>query len=54
MMCINIGDVAVITSRVVDYYCIIFHISKSDGINLLENSVLNDLRYIRDTFQKNQ
>ena len=45
MICTNISVFAVITAKI-DYCSIIFYLSKSDAINLLENSVLDDLRYI--------
>ena len=38
--------IAIITIKNVDYRCIIHHISKSDAINLLENSVLENCGYI--------
>ena len=40
-----INDVAIITVKKVDYCCIIDN-SKSEGINLLKNSVLEDHGYI--------
>ena len=43
---VNISDVAVITVKNVDYHCIIHNISKSEAINLLKNSVLEDRGYI--------
>ena len=46
MLCVNIGDIAVITIKNVDSRCIIHNISKSETINLLENSVLEIGRYI--------
>ena len=42
MLCLNISDIAIITVKNVDYCCIIHNISKSEAINLLENSVLGD------------
>ena len=47
MMYKNISDIAIITVKGVDYHCIIFDISKSDATNLLENSVLDDIGYIK-------
>ena len=44
--CLNISDIATITVKNVDYRCIIYNISKSEAINLLENSVLEDRGYI--------
>ena len=45
MLCLNISDIAIITVKNVDYRCIIYNISKSEAINLLENSVLKDRGY---------
>ena len=47
VLCINISDIATITVKNVDYCCIIHNISKSEAINLLENSVLEDREYIK-------
>ena len=46
MLCLNISDIAIITVKNVDYCCIMYSISKSEAINLLENSVLEDRGYI--------
>ena len=46
MLSVNITDIAIITVKNVDYRCIIHNISKSEGINLLKNSVLEDHEYI--------
>ena len=47
MSCINFCDIFIITvKKSVDYSCIIHEISKSDAINLLENSVLDYCWYI--------
>ena len=43
MLCLNISNIAIITVKRVDYRCVIYKISKSEAINLLENSVLEDL-----------
>ena len=45
MMCINISDIAFITVKNVDYRCIMYNITKSEAINLLENSMLEDRGY---------
>ena len=37
-----ISDIAIITVRNVDYCCVIYKIKKSEAINLLENSVLEN------------
>ena len=43
---INISNVTIITVRNVNYCCIIDSITKSEAINLLKNSVLEDPGYI--------
>ena len=45
MLSVNISDIAIITVKNVDYRCIILNISKSEAINLLANSVLEDRGY---------
>ena len=47
ILCPNLSDIAVISVKNVDYHCIIHNISKSEAINLLENSVLEDRGYIQ-------
>ena len=39
----NINNISIIAVKVILYYSIIYDVSKSDAINLLENSVLDDL-----------
>ena len=46
MLSVNISDITIITVKNVDYRGIIHNISKSEAINLLENSVLEDRGYI--------
>ena len=46
MLSANISDIAIITSKNVDYRCIIQDISKSETINLFKKSVLEDRGYI--------
>ena len=46
ILSVNIRDTAIIIVKNVDYCCIIHNISKSEAINLLENSVLEDRGYI--------
>ena len=46
MLCLNISDIIISTVKNVYYRCIIHNISKSELINLLENYVLEDRRYI--------
>ena len=43
---VNISNNAIITMKNVDYLCIIHNISKSEAINLLKKSVLEDRGYI--------
>ena len=43
MLCLNKSNIAIITVKNVDYHCIMYNISKSEGINLLENSVLDSI-----------
>ena len=45
MLSLNIRDIAIITVQNVDYRCIIYNISKSEAINLLKNSALEDRGY---------
>ena len=40
ILCLNLGNIAIITMKGVFYCCIIYDISKSEAIHLLENSVL--------------
>ena len=42
----NINHIAIITVEGVASHCVIHNISKSEAINLLENSMLDDCRYI--------
>ena len=46
ILCLNISDIVIITVKNIDYHCIIHRISKSEAINLLETSVLEDRGYI--------
>ena len=46
MLSVNISDIVIITIKNVEYRCIIHNISKSEAINLLESSVLEDRGYI--------
>ena len=46
MFCLNISNITIITGKNFDYRCIIHNISKSEAINLLNNSVLEDPGYI--------
>ena len=42
MICLNVSDIVIITVKDVDFCCIIYNISKSKAINLIENSALDD------------
>ena len=42
----DINNIAIITVEGNDYRCIIYGVSKSDTIHLLENSVLGDCGFI--------
>ena len=46
MSSVNISDIAIITVKNVDCCCVIHNITKSEAINLLKNSVLEDRGYI--------
>ena len=48
MLCLNNSDVAIINVKKVDYRCIIDNISKSEVINLLKNSDLENREYIQE------
>ena len=42
MFCINLSDISIITRKGFDYHCILYEITKSEAIHLLENTVLED------------
>ena len=46
MLSLNVSDITLIAVKGVDYHCIIHGISKSEGICLWENSVLDDGMYM--------
>ena len=46
MLYVNISDIAIITTKNVNYRCIIHSISQTEAINLLENSFLENGGYI--------
>ena len=46
MIGVNISDIAIIPIKNVYCCCIIYNISKSEAINLLEDSLLEDCVYI--------
>ena len=43
MLSVNVSNIAVGTVKNVDYRCIIHNISKSEAINLLKDSVLENI-----------
>ena len=45
-MCLNISDIAVITAKGFDCYCILFDVSKFEPIHLLKNSLFDHPRYM--------
>ena len=47
ILSVNISDIAINTVKNVDYRCIIYNISKSEAINWLKNSVLENRGYIQ-------
>ena len=47
MLSINMSDIAIIFVKNVDYCCTIHNINKSQAINLLENSVLENCWYLK-------
>ena len=51
MLCLNVSNITIITVKSIDYCCIFYDITKSDGIYLWENSVLEDRGYIQNAFQ---
>ena len=46
MLCVNISHIAIITVQSVEYLFNVRDISKSEAIQLLENSALEDSGYI--------
>ena len=46
LLCLDISDIAIITVKNVDCRCIMYNINKSEAINLLENSGLENRGYI--------
>ena len=46
MLSVNISNIGIMTIKNVDYCYIIYNISKSEAIDLLKNSVLENRRYI--------
>ena len=52
MLSVNISDIAIVTIKSVDYPWIIHNISKSDAINLSENSLPDEGGYKQNAFQR--
>ena len=48
MLNVNISDIAIISVKNADYRCIVHNISKSEAVNLLKNSVLEDHGYVQE------
>ena len=46
MLCLDIGNIAIITVKSFNYLCIIHEIGKSEANNLLKHSALDDHGYI--------
>ena len=46
MLSFDISEIAIITIKIVNYCCINHNISNSETIDLLKNSVLEDVGYI--------
>ena len=46
MLYLNLNDISIITIKIIDNCCIFDGIAKSEAINLLENSMLDDSGYI--------
>ena len=46
MLSVNISNIAIITVKNVYYCCIIHNINKSEAINLLESSALENCGYV--------
>ena len=46
ILSVNINEIAILTATNVDYCCIIHNIRKSEAINLLKNSLLENRGYI--------
>ena len=45
MMSMNLSEIAILKIKNVDYCCCITGISKSEGINLMQNINLTDKKY---------
>ena len=45
MIRLGTNNIAIFNVKGIDYHCVIYGFSRSDAIDLLENSVLNDKQY---------
>ena len=54
ILCLNLKEIAIIAVKDTDYCCAIHAISKSVTIGLSEISVLDDCKYIWNSYQRNQ
>ena len=46
ILSLSMSDIAIITVKNIDCYCIVYYINKSEAINLSKNSLLEDHGYI--------
>ena len=47
MLSVTISNIATITVKKVDNLCMIYNISASEAINLLENPIIEERRYLQ-------
>ena len=47
MLSVTISNIAIITVKKVDNICMIYNISASEAINLLENPIIEERRYLQ-------
>ena len=47
MLSVTISNIAIITVKKVDNLCMIHNISASEAISLLENPIIEELRYLQ-------
>lgn len=50
----NVSNITISILKGAGYHCSVYDASKSEAMNLFENSVLNDRGFILNTFQMNQ
>ena len=51
-MFVNLNDIAILNIQGVDYHCIINGIGKSEAVNLLKNTDLNEERRLLQKLKK--